>query len=160
MAEVNMQKAKNVFSSLVNMLDTRGWNYEKNENDLVIRGGIKGEDLPIEFIMVVNAKQEVVEFLSRLPFEMSPEKRVDGAVAVCVANDGLCDGSFDYNIESGKITFRLTTGFCGNTVLSEDLFEYMIMVSAATVDRYNDKFLMLSKGAVTLKQFIEQEARG
>jgi len=27
---------------------------------------------------------------------MPASKRVEGAVAVCAANDGLCDGSFDY----------------------------------------------------------------
>ena len=33
----------------------------------------------------------------------------------------------------------------------------MIMVSAGTIDNYNDKFFMLSKGMITLQQFIEQE---
>jgi len=159
MAEVNMEKAQEVYATLVRMLDTRGWHYEKDEAELVIRSGVKGDDLPIEFIVVVNPRQEVVEFLSRLPFQMSEEKRVDGAIAVCVANDGLCDGSFDYNIGNGNITFRLTSSYRGDSVLSEDLFEYMIMVSAATVDRYNDKFFMLTKNMMTLQQFIEQEKR-
>ena len=42
MAEVNMQKAQEVFDALVNMLDTRDWKYEKFEEDLVIKAGIKG----------------------------------------------------------------------------------------------------------------------
>lgn len=156
MAEVNMNKAREVYASLVSTLDKRGWKFERHDADLVISSGVKGDDLPIEFILVVNAKQQVVEFLSRLPFEMPENKRVEGAVAVCAANDGLCDGSFDYNLQNGKITFRMTSSFCGETVLGEELFEYMIYVASATVDRFNDKFLMLAKNAITLAQFIEQ----
>jgi hypothetical protein len=33
----------------------------------------------------------------------------------------------------------------------------MMMVAASTVDNYNDKFFMLSKGMITIQQFIEQE---
>lgn len=156
MAEVNMNKAREVYLTLVKTLESRGWNFDRHDNDLVISSAVKGEDLPIEFIVVVNAKQQVVEFLSRLPFEMPENKRVDGAVAVCAANDGLCDGSFDYNIQSGRITFRLTSSFCGDTVLGDELFEYMILVASATVDKFNDKFLMLAKSAVSLAQFIEE----
>ena len=68
MAEVNMQKAKEIFDALVDMLDTRDWKYEKFEEDLVIKSGIKGDDLPIEFIVVVKPKNQVVQLLSRLPF--------------------------------------------------------------------------------------------
>ncbi len=155
MAEVNMKKAKEVYAKLVAMLEKHGWSFDRHDDDLVISSGVKGDDLPIEFIVVVNAKQQVAEFLSRLPFEMPAEKRVEGAVAVCAANDGICDGSFDYNIRNGQITFRLTTSFCGGTVLGEELFEYMIFEASATVDKYNDKFYLLAQGGMSLSQFIE-----
>ena len=156
MAETNMKKAKEVYSTLVGMLEKRGWSFDRHDSELVISSGVKGDDLPIEFIVVVNAKQQVVEFLSRLPFDMPASKRVEGAVAVCAANDGLCDGSFDYNIENGKITFRLTSSYCGETVLGEELFEFMILVATATVDKYNDKLFNLATNAITLAKFIEE----
>ena len=156
MAEVNMQKAKEIFDALVDMLDTRDWKYEKFEEDLVIKSGIKGEDLPIEFIVVVKPKNQVVQLLSRLPFQIPEEKRVDAAIAICVANNGLVDGSFDYDISDGEIRYRLTSSY-RESVLGKDLFEYMIMVAAGTVDNYNDKFFMLAKNMITIQQFIEQE---
>ena len=61
--ELNMQKAQEVFNKLVKMLDSRDWNYNKHEEDLVIQSGIKGDDLPIEFIMVVKPRQQLVQFL-------------------------------------------------------------------------------------------------
>ena len=156
MAEVNMAKAKEIFDALVNMLDTRDWKYDKFEEDLVIKSGIKGEDLPIEFIVVVKPKNQVVQLLSRLPFQIPEEKRVDAAIAICVANNGLVDGSFDYDIAEGNITFRLTTSYREST-LGADLFEYMILVSAGTIDDYNDKFFMIAKDMMSVQQFIEKE---
>lgn len=154
--EMNMQKAKQVFNTMIRMLDTRGWHYEKHEDNLLIKSGVQGDDLPIEFIVVVKPKQQVVQFLSRLPFSMPEDKRVDGALAICVANYGLVDGSFDYDLSDGDITFRLNSSYREST-LGEDLFEYIIMCAAATVDNYNDKFFMLAKGMMTIQQFIEQE---
>lgn len=156
MAEVNMQKAKEVFDALVDMLDTRDWKYDKFEEDLVIKSGIKGDDLPIEFIIVVKPKNQVVQLLSRLPFQIPEDKRVDAAIAVCVANNGLVDGSFDYDIGEGDITFRLTCSY-RESFLSADLFEYMILVSASTIDDYNDKFFMIAKDMMSVQQFIEKE---
>ena len=151
-----MKEAKKVFDSLVKMLDERDWNYEKHEDELLIRSGIKGEDLPIEFLMVIKPKHQLVQFLSKLPFSFPDDKRVDGAIAICVANYGLIDGSFDYDINDGEIIFRLNSSY-RESVLGPDLFEYMIMVSASTIDNYNDKFFMLAKGMMTIQQFLEQE---
>ena len=152
----DMRKAREVFQTLVKMLDTRNWKYEKHEDKLLIKSGIKGDDLPVEFIVVVKPRNEVVQFISQLPFNMPEDKRVDGAIAICVANYGLVDGSFDYDITDGSITFRLTSSYRSSN-LGLDLFEYMIMVAASTVDSYNDKFFIISKGVMTLQQFMEQE---
>lgn len=156
MAEVNMQKAKEVFDILTKTLDERDWKYEKHEEDLLIKSGVKGEDLPVEFIVRVLPKNQIVQFISSMPFNIPEDKRVDAAVAVCVANYGIVDGSFDYDLSDGQIMFRLTSSY-RDSALGGDLFEYMIMVAASTVDAYNDKFFMLSKGMLTVEQFIEQE---
>lgn len=154
--EVNMKKAKEVFDSLVKMLDSRDWHYEKHEEKLLIKSGVKGEDLPIEFIVAVHPEAEVIQFISPMPFNMPEDKRVDGAIAVCVANYGLINGSFDYDLTDGEIRFRLTTSYTGS-VLSDDLLEHMILIAASTSDKYNDRFFMLAKGMMTVQQFIEQE---
>ena len=154
--EMNMRKAVEVYNTLIHMLDTRDWKYEKHEDQLLIKSGIRGDDLPIEFIVLVKPRNQVVQFYSSLPFRMPEDKRVDAAIAVCVANYGLVDGSFDYDISDGEIRYRLTSSYREST-LGEDLFEYMIMVAASTVDQYNDKFFMLSKGMMSVQQFIEQE---
>ena len=152
----DMNKARSVYASLVNSLTARDWNFEPNEENLLIRSGIRGEDLPIEFIMIVNPRNEVVQFLSALPFTIPEDMRVDGAIAVAVANYGLVDGSFDYDINDGEIRFRLTCSY-RDSVLGGDLFEYMIGAAASTVEKYNDRFFMLAKKMITIEKFIELE---
>ncbi|MBE6609627.1 MAG: hypothetical protein E7634_03045 [Ruminococcaceae bacterium] len=154
--EMNMQKAKEVYDVLISMLENRNWKYEAHEEHLLIKSGIQGDDLPVSFIVVVNPRNQVVQFISAMPFKMPEDKRVDAAIAVCAANYGLVDGSFDYDLRDGEIRFRLTSSYREST-LSEDLFEYMILVSASTVDKYNDKFFMLSKGMIGVEKFLEED---
>lgn len=154
--EYDMKKAYEVYETLCNMLDHIGWRYDKVEEKLMIKSGVKGDDLPIEFIVMVKPRNEVVQFLSALPFNMPEDKRVDGALAICAANFGLVDGSFDYDLSDGQIVFRLVSSY-RDSLLSEALFEYMVMVSASTIDKYNDRFFMLAKDMITLEKFLEME---
>ena len=156
MAEQDMKKAVEVYGTLCSMLDNINWKYDKIEEKLMIKSGVKGEDLPIDFIVVVKPRNQVVQFISSMPFNMPEDKRVEGALAVCTANYGLVDGSFDYDLSDGQIIFRLTSSY-RDSLLSEALFEYMVMVSASTIDKYNDLFFMLAKGMITLEQFMEKD---
>lgn len=156
MAEYDMRKAVEVYDTLCSMLDNINWKYEKVEEKLMIKSGVKGDDLPIDFLVIVKPNNEVVQFISSLPFNMPEDKRVEGALAICAANYGMVNGSFDYDLSDGQILFRLTTSY-RESLLSEALFEYMVMVSASTIDKYNDRFFMLAKGMITLEQFIEME---
>ena len=151
-----MEKAREVYYSIVDMLDEKGWRFERFDEDLVIRSGIKGEDLPIEFFMFVKQKNQLVQFISEIPITVPDDKRIDIAIAVAVVNNGLIDGSFDFDISSGKIRFRLTSSY-RDSYLGADVFEYMILCASSTVDEYNEKFFMLSKGMMTLQEFMEQE---
>ena len=150
-----MEQAKQVYQKIINMLDNRGWKDERHDEDLVIASGVTGEDLPIAFIFAVKPQNHLVQFLSKLPVTMPEQKRIDGAIAACAASNHLIDGSFDYDVMNGRIVFRLTSSYL-NSDISEDLLEYMLMVSAATIDEYNDKFLMLAKGMITIQKFLEE----
>ena len=83
-------------------------------------------------------------------------KRLDLAIATCVASYGLSDGSFDYDITTGRIFFRLTVCF-RNSTIGDGLFTYLVGVSSAVVDKYNDKFFAISKGLLSVDDFIVSE---
>ena len=154
--DVNMERANEVYNNIVNHLNSIGWSFDRHDEDLVITTGIKSEDLPINFLIVVNAKNEVVQFISKLPFNVAENKRVEAAIAVCVANYGLVDGSFDYDIGDGEIRYRLTCSYRGNSI-GGDVIEYIIAAASQTVEEYNDRFLMISEGVITLEKFVEMD---
>ena len=153
---LELQRAKMVYSSIVNMFESKKWTFDEFEDDLVIRSGFRGDDLPINFLMLVKPDRQVVQFISKLQFNMPEDKIVEGAIAVSIANYNLVDGSFDYNISNGEIRYRLTSSYL-NSNLSEDVFEYMIMCGAGTVDKYNSRFYMLAKGVIDIEKFFELE---
>ena len=147
-------QAKKIYDSMIQALNKKGWNFkESKDGELVIYSSYQGEDIPIEFIVKIDEDRQVLQFLSMLPFAFPEDKRVDAAIAVCVVNYMLVNGSFDYNFESGKLLFRLTTCFVDSQI-GEEFFMDMLATALLTTDEYNDKFLMLSKGVISIEQFI------
>lgn len=156
--DLEMNAAKNVYDTMCSKLDNMGWVYEKEEEKLLIRSGAKSNDLPIEFVVIVEPERQLVRFISMLPFFIPEEKRIEAAAAVCVANFDMADGCFVYDIGTGDIIFRMTSSFMDST-LGGDLFEYMIVVGCGIVDRYNDRFFALGEGLISLEDFISEQAK-
>ena len=149
-----MALAKKVYEDLCAALERRDWNFQRHDEDLVITFGVNGEDIPMDFIFVVDAERQLLRVLSKLPFAVPEDKRIDIAIATCAASYGLADGSFDYDIEKGIIFFRLTSSF-RNSSIGDGLFDYLVGISCFTVDKYNDKFMALSKGFISIEDFIK-----
>ena len=152
--EKNLALAKTVFNSLCECMDHKEMNYQKDEEKLAVHFEVAGDDIPMVFIVAIDEKRQLIRLLSMLPFEMAEDKRIDGAIATCVANFPLVDGNFDYDISSGKSIFRLTASF-RESLIGEELFFYMIGYACAAVDEYNDKFLAISKGMLDIADFVE-----
>lgn len=146
-------RAKEVYNTLCSAIEAREWKYEKDEENLVAYFGVNGNDMPMQFILVVDEERQLVRLMSPLPFNMSEDKRVDGALATCVASFSMVDGSFDYDLSDGRIVFRMTTSFRGS-VIGEGVFQYMISCACAMVEEYNDKFLAIDKGCMSINDFI------
>lgn len=154
--ELDLQQAQQTYETLCRALDKNEWHYNRHDEHLAITATARGEDFPIEFSVEVDAKRKLILLLSRLDLRVPEDKLVMMAVAVSVANNGMVFGGFDYNIQEGRILFRLSNSYMG-CELSEDAFLQMIYTACGTVDNYNDSFLMLCKGLITLEQFIQKE---
>ena len=156
MAEVNMEKAREVFNGLCAALDRRNWKYDKEEDKLMVHFRVSGDDIPMQFFIFVEAGPQIVRLMSPMPFKMSEGKRMEGAIATCVANFGMVDGSFDYNLADGGIYFRQTASYRESNI-GDGLFQFMISCGCAMVDRYNDKFLAIDRGFLSISDFIAQD---
>ena len=152
--EKKMKQAQAVYGALCSMLDERGWRYDKNDEKMTIHCGAQGDDLPMNIVMEVDMKRELISLLSMMPFAIPENRRIPMAIAVSRANYGLIDGSFDYDCTSGKIIFRLTSSYTGS-LIGKNLLSYMLSCSCYTIDEYNDKFLMVAKNDMTTEQILE-----
>ena len=156
MDEEKMARAKQALDTLCAALDAEDWNYQKDEEKLEMTCTVQGEDLPMEISVRMVPKQQIALLMSEMPFRVPEDKLVEMAVAVTIANDSLVDGSFDYDIRSGRIWFRLTSSFMDSQV-SMEMFTYMVYCSCQTVDEFNDKFLMIAKGAMSANDLLPND---
>ena len=152
-----MANAQQVYETLCKALDRRGWKYGKDEEKLLVHFGVRGDDIPMNFIIVVDAERQLVRLMSPLPFKMSEEKRMEGAIATCAATYGMADGSFDYDLSNGEIVFRMTASI-RESQLGEGLFQYMMSCACAMADKYNDQFLALDKGIMSIADFLAKKS--
>lgn len=152
--EKTLKQARAAFKTLCDMLDDNDWNYEKDEDELVIRCSARGDDLSMDLKIEIDAERKLVILLSPMPFSVGEDKRVALAVATSIANYRLVDGSFDYDITSGRIIFRMTSSY-RDSLIGKELFEYMLFVSCRTIDDYNDKFLTISKSNMETDEMIK-----
>lgn len=155
MAETrDIRQAQAAFKSLCKALDSDGWHYDKDETALMIECGAQGEDLEIDVRINVDADKLLVSLFSQLPFNVAEDRRREMAVAVAKANNGMIDGSFDYDYNTGAIIFRITVSI-RESLISENALKYMVYCACSTVDHYNDKFLIVAKNNMTCKEVAE-----
>lgn len=155
MADQKTMLAQNVYQTVCTALDERNWKYQTDDAKLLVHFGVNGEDIPMQFIIMVDAERQLIRVLSPLSFKMSDEKRVEAALAVCAASYNMADGGFDYDISDGSILFRMAASF-RESVIGTGMIHYMISCTCAMVDKYNDKFFALSKGLLSLQDFLTQ----
>lgn len=154
MAEANQLKtAKTIYTQLCKALDARNWKYDKYEEELAVHFMVKGEDIPMEFTFSVDAERQLVRLKSTLPFSFDEDKRVEGAIITNSINYMLADGYFEYDITDGEISFKLTTS-CRDSLISDETIEYMLRCALFVVEEFNDKIMAVSKGYMTVEQFL------
>lgn len=156
MDDNKMISAKKVYATLCAALDGRNWVYNRHDDDLVVTYDVTGDDFPMDFIFAVDADRQLLKLYSRIRLEIPEDKRIELAIACCHASFGLPDGSFDFDLAEGRITFRLTSTFI-ESLISENQINYMISCACHWVDEYNDKFMALAKGYLPLDKFLEEE---
>lgn len=93
---------------------------------------------------------------SFLPFKFPEDKRVEGAIAATIANHGMVNGSFDFDMSDGEMLFGCVNSY-KNGGFNEDIAHYMVSVAVSTVDDYNDRFFGIAKGMISIQGFMEKE---
>lgn len=152
--EMNEISAKRVYDTLCTALDEIELKYDKKEDDLAIYFIMQGEDIPMDFIIQVHQKPAIVHLISPLPFKIEEEKIPQIAMAVCAANNALLNGAFDLDMQMKRISFRMSLSYY-DSLLGKENLKKMVGASVGMTDDFNDMFLMLNKGMISLDNFLE-----
>lgn len=148
------EQAKKIYEGICTALDNRKWYYDRDNDRLLVRFTVNGDDIPMKFVMFVEPQQQVVRAMSFLPFKVPEEKRREMAVGVCAINFRLIEGNYDFDMSDGSLCYRITASYRASEI-GDGLFQRMISMGCAAVDKYNDRFLALSKGYLTLENFLK-----
>ncbi len=150
----DMEKAKVVYEGLCNALTHAEWKFKRFDEDLAIGTGAQGDDLPISFIVSVDANRDLVLLLSKMDFEVKEDKRMEMAVAITVVNNKLANGNFDLDLGNGTLAYRMALSYRGS-ILGREAYDYLIHASVSTIDEFNEKFLALATDMMDLEKFLE-----
>lgn len=150
---VKLAAAQKVYATVCAAIDEKGWKYERMDNDLIIKLCLRGDDLPIHHVIIVDAKQQLLRMASPIPLEMAEDKRTEGAIITSLATALLRDGSFDYDLMTGRIVFRMTSSF-RDSEIGKGMIHYFVDYTNAAVDIYNDRFEAVNSGKMSVQDFI------
>ena len=151
-----MAEGKAIFESLVQHLHDIKLNFaqEEREEQFVIRFNMNGDDIPMRFFIYINPARQVITMHSPMPVTF-PEDKIDlGCKAICAINYRLADGDFQIDIRDGEVLYNMSNCYAGS-LISTEVFDYMLGMSINIADEYNDKLLMLSKGLIDLDTLLE-----
>lgn len=159
MATDKQKKASEaVYNTIISYLDGKGYKYEILDapaDDYMINLRMRGDDLPISLFIIVDADREIIMVKSPEYTSFKQDKINLAAQAVCFLNHSIVDGCYALDIDDGRIMWTATSCFRGSLV-GEETIHYLIGISVATLDNYNDLLMMLNSGILDLDSFKEQ----
>jgi hypothetical protein len=145
--EKKLRDAKNVYETVIRTMDKRNWHYDRDDEKLFIRFGVKGDDMPMDIRIQITPDLNRLYLISEMPFEVQSEHQNEIMKAVLKINNKLPFGMFDYGLESGKLLFDFSNCY-NDCLVGEELISFMLDYSTFMIDKYNDQLLMVSKGAI------------
>lgn len=150
------KSAQTEFKSVCSVLDSRYWQYEKNEDALEVNFTADGKTMPLSVRVKVNPEHMTVTvFVYMLPVELPEGKDAQLAIAAALLNEEVVHGSFDVDFSARRMFFRVSTSY-RNSVIDEEAYFYLIAVAFSTVDNVAATIKALCDGKVNVEQMLEK----
>ena len=152
------KEAKALYNTLCETLNNMKWTYTKEEEKLIVRTSAVGDDLSMKLMIKIDAERQVMYLKSPMPFAIPEYTRDFLGKAVLIANYSMLNGSFEFDYSDGYLAFKMVVPYM-ESIISEAVCKYMIVLSCSMTDKFNDKFQALSEGRMSLADF-EKFAKG
>ena len=144
-----------VLKNIIKALDEEGIEYSKDEENLSISCMTHKFGLHIDFIFKVNVENMSVLLVFELHCIIKKDRIEDLAAAVCFINNFTANGCFDFDIDNGKIFFRMANCFF-DSLIGKEAYEYMINCLLNMLDEYSEQFKLLAEGSISLDEFVDR----
>lgn len=139
--------ANRVYESLLNIVRKNKYDFDDDEEIMTVNFDVQDGDSLIAFIITVDTERQLIRLYSPLDIQIDENNRFGACVSICKYSCELNRGSFDYDLYSGSIEFRMATSFSGS-LISDSQIEDMISYTCKVVEEYTDK---LSANSCNLK---------
>lgn len=150
--------AQREFENICAALDERGWEYDKDKENLALGFMSDGKDMRFSITVKVNAELKVVSVFVTLPFPAPEDKEGQLAVALSLINAEVIHGNFELDKAGGRIMFRASTSYLDST-LDKDVYFYLIAAAFGAADSAAATIKSMCNSAVTAEQVLSALTR-
>lgn len=147
-------RADEVYDILVSELDSREWHYDEDREKRTIRFSVSGKQMTVAYDFKIDADRQLILLNSLLPFDIKEGKSGDFMLAVCRTNSSLPDGRFRLYLENDAVSFDMTCSYI-ESLIGEELFEYLINYTLFIVDRYGPRLKDLNDDVIDVQKYID-----
>ena len=133
-----MISANRVYGSLLNIVRKNKYDFDDDEEIMTVNFDVKREASFIPFTITVDAERQLIRLYSPLDVQIDENNRLEACVNICKCSCELDMGSFDYDLYSGSIEFRMATSFNGS-LISDKQIENMISYTCGVVKKYTNR---------------------
>ena len=138
---ITAAKSRQAILTLCRVLKRNGIDYSLSAGNCV-RCSINVHESEISFIFSVDPSKMLVTLYSRMFSSVPRERSTDAALAICMINHSLPDGTICFDVRDGMIYYKMTSSFY-DSGLSDSIIEYMLSAAADTVESYRPSLTRL-----------------
>ena len=130
---IKMLAMKN-YRSLLEAFELNDWKCDHDGGTMKMEYGVNGDYFKMRFTTKVVAERQHVILTSKLPCKFPKERSGAGALVIGAANYALSAGKFDFNVDDGSISFKMTLSYRGS-ILSKEAYKFLLNYPCWAIDK-------------------------
>lgn len=144
---------REIFNVVVRWFRDDDWNFDSDDDKLVVRTGINGENGKYRVYAHVQNENVVVHSVS--PTEAPQAKRSAVAEYLTRANYGLVIGNFEMDYSDGEVRYK-TSFKVKDGVLAPWMVNNLVYVNCAMMDKYYPGVMAVLYAGATPEQAVRK----
>lgn len=149
------KQAEKVAKILRSVLDGYGWHYSVSNDGLSFEFGVKSDAMPMYYTMRVWPDKELVTTYVSQKLIIPESKRIMAALGFCQANNHLVDGSYDFNVATGELLFRVVACY-HDMKIGPATIKYLINVANQSFDDVNQTICDYVNDVIDGTEYLKQ----